>query len=65
MMLPKGFLRSVYSLAIVAMLLTLILYYLPQFSNDFLGQFLSNWITLVAFFIATYWTVILQRRTVL
>ncbi len=63
MVLPKNILSVAYSLALIALLLTVILWYLPAFQNDFLGKFLDNWITLVAFFVAVYWATLLRRRT--
>jgi riboflavin transporter FmnP len=52
-----------YSLALVALILTVILWYLPTFQNDFIGKFMENWISLLAFVLAVYWATTIQRRT--
>ena len=63
MILPKNILGVAYSMGLIALLLTIILWYLPTFQNDFVGKFLENWIYILAFIVAAYWASLIQRRT--
>lgn len=64
MILPRSPLRVAVSLAILAGFLTVIFWYIPTFGADFVGQFLSNWVTLVAVFIAAYWATGLEKKVI-
>jgi MFS superfamily sulfate permease-like transporter len=63
MILPRNTLSVAVSLAVLALILTLVLWYIPTYpETDFTGKYLNNFLYMVAFFIAAYWATGLQRR---
>lgn len=63
MILPDNILKTAYTLGMIALLLTVIIWYVPVFGSDFWGRFLENWVYMVAFVLAAYWVSTLRRRT--
>lgn len=63
MILPKNPVKIGVSLSLLALFLTLVLWYIPTYpETDFVNKFVNNFLSLAAFFIAAYWATGLERR---
>lgn len=63
--LPRNSVRVGISLAILALMLTVVLWYMPTYpETDLWGKFLNNFVSLAAFFVAAYWATGLERRMI-